>query len=103
MSSTLPNRLEFSLHHLSSFLFFSIQKYNTADPTGFVSIEPTNSRPSLFEEDVEKSKMLQKLLKSNKADDLKAANLLIKTMVKEVSLVTFATVRKEKALSDFFS
>lgn len=34
----------------------------------------------------EKSLLLQKLLKSKKPEDLKAANQLIKSMVKEVSL-----------------
>lgn len=42
-------------------------------------------------EDEEKSKTLQKLLRSNKPSDLKAANHLIKTMVKEVKF--FSKIR----------
>lgn len=44
-------------------------------------------RSAVYEHDDEKSKILQKLLRSTKPSDLKAANLLIKTMVKEVSLL----------------
>lgn len=44
-------------------------------------------RSVVYEHDDEKSKILQKLLRSTKPSDLKAANLLIQTMVKEVSLL----------------
>lgn len=40
---------------------------------------------SIFDND-ERSRLLQKLLQSKNPDDLQAANRLIKTMVKEVSL-----------------
>lgn len=61
------------------------KKYDMVNTAAYSNPEPTNcSRPALHEDDIEKSKMLQKLLRSNKPDDLKAANLLIKTMVKEV-------------------
>lgn len=43
-----------------------------------------DARRTIFE-DEEKSKLLQKLLRSKNPDDLQAANRLIKTMVKEVT------------------
>lgn len=43
------------------------------------------SKNTIFEDD-ERSRLLQKLLQSKNPDDLVAANRLIKTMVKEVSL-----------------
>lgn len=61
-------------------------KYYNITSTSAVS---STARPSLYDEDDEKSKLLQKLLRSNKPNDLKAANHLIKTMVKEVRF-TFA-------------
>lgn len=49
----------------------------------------TTARPSkansIFDND-ERSRLLQKLLQSKNPDDLQAANRLIKTMVKEVSM-----------------
>ncbi|XKL63847.1 hypothetical protein PGB90_006211 [Kerria lacca] len=57
----------------------NIESFHNSSNTSSTS----NLRPNLYEEDEEKSKMLQKLLKSNKPSDLKAANHLIKTMVKE--------------------
>jgi hypothetical protein len=50
-----------------------------------VSVPPPPPRPKnpVFE-DEERSRLLQKLLRSKNPDDLQAANRLIKTMVKEV-------------------
>lgn len=49
---------------------------------------PPRSRiKSAIFEDEEKSKLLQKLLQSKKPEDLQHANRLIKTMVKEVSII----------------
>ena len=45
-----------------------------------------SSRSSVFE-DEKKQRLLQKLLQSKNPEDLQAANRLIKTMVKEVSLL----------------
>lgn len=46
---------------------------------------PPRAKSSIFEDD-ERSRLLQKLLQSKNPEDLQAANRLIKTMVKEVSL-----------------
>ncbi|XP_038619683.1 ADP-ribosylation factor-binding protein GGA2 [Tachyglossus aculeatus] len=48
-------------------------------------LPPPSPRPksSIFDSDEEKSKLLAKLLKSSHADDLEAANRLIKSMIKE--------------------
>lgn len=57
---------------------------NTPSPTTSTSkIEP-RSKISIL--NGEKSLLLQKLLKSKKSEDLKAANELIKSMVQEVNL-----------------
>lgn len=47
---------------------------------------PPRHADSIFQ-DMEKSRLLQKLLQSKNPDDLQAANRLIKTMVKEVKCV----------------
>lgn len=44
------------------------------------------SEPKVLSENEKKEKLLQKLLQSAKPHDLRAANLLIQTMVKEVKL-----------------
>lgn len=48
----------------------------------------SRSKDPIFE-DEERSKLLQKLLQSKNPDDLQAANRLIKSMVREVSIVYY--------------
>lgn len=57
-------------------------------PEQTAPVTKIRSKESIFE-DEEKSKMLQKLLQSKNPDDLQAANRLIKSMVREVSVDIF--------------
>lgn len=70
-----------------------------------VVIEPTlpplpgdKSKGSIFE-DEEKSKLIGKLLHSNKEEDLQHANRLIKSMVKEDERITQAKSRREQEIN----
>lgn len=49
-------------------------------------LKALKTKSTIFD-DEEKSKLLQKLLQSKNPDDLQAANRLIKTMVREVSVI----------------
>lgn len=62
---------------------FVLQKNNNE----YENLSLLNAPQNTAVEDEEKSKKLKSLLKSNKPKDLKAANHLIKTMVKEVSVL----------------
>ena len=58
----------------------SMPPNNTQDE----GLKTLKAKSTIFD-DEEKSKLLQKLLRSKNPDDLQAANRLIKTMVREVS------------------
>lgn len=60
----------------------------TPPPLPLEDVTPprTRARNAIFEDD-HKSSLLQRLLQSKKPEDLQHANRLIKSMVREVSLV----------------
>lgn len=57
----------------------------TSEPTNNSPLPPPREKAPFFD-DSEKDALLQKLLKSKNPEDLQAANRLIKSMVREVSL-----------------
>uniref|UniRef100_A0A8C2TF17 Golgi associated, gamma adaptin ear containing, ARF binding protein 2 n=1 Tax=Coturnix japonica TaxID=93934 RepID=A0A8C2TF17_COTJA len=65
-------------------------------------LPPPSPRPqnSIFDTDEEKSKLLARLLKSNHAEDLQAANRLIKSMIKEEQEKSAKVSRRENTISE---
>nr|XP_010305445.1 PREDICTED: ADP-ribosylation factor-binding protein GGA2 [Balearica regulorum gibbericeps] len=65
-------------------------------------LPPPSPRPqnSIFDTDEEKSKLLARLLKSNRPEDLQAANRLIKSMIKEEQEKSAKVSRRVNAISE---
>ncbi|XP_033921496.1 ADP-ribosylation factor-binding protein GGA2 isoform X1 [Melopsittacus undulatus] len=65
-------------------------------------LPPPSPRPqnSIFDTDEEKSKLLARLLKSNHAEDLQAANRLIKSMIKEEQEKSAQVSRRVNTISE---
>ncbi|XP_010288938.1 PREDICTED: ADP-ribosylation factor-binding protein GGA2 [Phaethon lepturus] len=65
-------------------------------------LPPPSPRPqnSIFDTDEEKSKLLARLLKSNHAEDLQAANRLIKSMMKEEQEKSAKVSRRANTISE---
>ncbi|XP_028914528.1 ADP-ribosylation factor-binding protein GGA2 [Ornithorhynchus anatinus] len=68
-------------------------------------LPPPSPRPksTIFDSDEEKSKLLAKLLKSSHADDLEAANRLIKSMIKEDQEKCEKVSRRASAIDEVHS